>query len=185
MTLEHQTDIAPRGLLHLAPPFWGKPRMAAILLSIFEELQELEDAVWTVIDQIDVDVAPYFVLDLLAKIVGEERRPPTADGLRALIKGRILANRSSGTIPDIEDLCKALFASTDRIQQIDLDVTVFISDAGVSDPDYCDLLLDDAAAGTISTALITSGTFALYDYNNPATLPGFDGGTLGDRHGLD
>jgi len=193
VSLGRKITVEPEGLIKLVPPFWGKPRMASILVTLLEAVQGLHDQIWSVIDRWDVDTAPYLTLEWMAQIVGETSRPPTADGLRTLIKGRILANRSSGTMADLAELAAALFAAVAGAQEDRLSVALFLTDPGVSDPDYAVGLFDEAAAGTVATAVITQGTLGWYDATAavPDVLPGFydeaigpDGseGTLGDRH---
>lgn len=184
MTFAQKLDYEPAGLISLTPAFWGKPRMTCILVTLLEAVQEVEDAVWSVVDRLDVDTAPYVVLDWIAKWVGEPARPESADALRTLVKGRILANRSSGTLSDLHELC-ATFSDPQFAFETTLDVALFITPSGAVDPDFAVQLVDDAAMGTVNTALITVGTFGLYDYDTPSvTYPGWDEGTFGDRHGL-
>ena len=111
MTLEHKTDHTGAGLLKLAPPFWGKPRIATFLIAFLDECQALEDAVWTVLDGIDVDTCGWWVLSRLAKIVGEPSRPADVEDLRVRVKARIRINRSSGTREDVAGLVAALVGS--------------------------------------------------------------------------
>ena len=185
MTLAHRTTIEPEGLLRLIAPFWGRPRMATILVTMLEGVQDLHDQIWTVIDRWDVDTAPYLTLSWLAKWVGETRRPATADALRTLVKGRIMANRSSGTFPDLYALSAALFAGSDFAIENRLSVAIYITDPGVSDPAYAVSLLDDAAMASVATALITSGSFAFPDISDlsPPTTGAMGTGTWSDRHG--
>jgi hypothetical protein len=96
-TLEHEPCYEGVGLLKLVPAFWGKPRIAALLLGYLQEVQALEDAIFSVLDGLDVDTCGRFALEGLAKIVGEPSRPENTDTLRILVKGRIAVNRSDGT----------------------------------------------------------------------------------------
>jgi hypothetical protein len=95
-TLEREPCVQGVGLLKLCPVFWGLPRTAALLLGYLQEVQDLEDAIFSYLDGIDVDTCGRFALEGLAKIVGETRRPST-DALRIFVKGKISANRSDGT----------------------------------------------------------------------------------------
>ncbi len=96
MTLQYLQSHAA-GILKLVPPFWGKPRIAAWLFGYLNEIQALEDAIWSFIVGIDVDTAERFALEGLAKIVGEKRRPASTDTLRVYVQARIAANKSDGT----------------------------------------------------------------------------------------
>lgn len=178
-------DIAPRGLLKLIPPFWGKPRMAAILIGFLEELQDLEDGIWSVIDRLDVDSAPYLVLTWLAEIVGEPSRPADAEALRALIKGRILANRSSGTLPEIAALAAVLYADVQQVLEHTLTLRVLLTSPGLADPGFAASLLDSAAAGTVRVDVLTAGTFAWPDDADPSppATGAMGTGTWSDSHG--
>lgn len=165
MALEINDTHAPAGLLKLVPPFWGKPRMAALLVVLLEEVQALEDAIWTVIDGLDVDTCNRWVLEQLAAIVGEPSRPTDDELLRTRVKGRILANRSDATAASVCALAEALSGETGQLLEFDRAVKVIT----LNEPPAGSVeLLDAGCAGTVAAAWLTEGTFAWPDYNDPS-----------------
>lgn len=169
MTLEHNEAIVGSGLIKLAPPYWGKPRLASILVSFLEEVQVLEDAIWSYLDELDVDTCGRYVLERFAKIVGEPTRPADTETLRTYVKGRILANNSDGTATSICALVEALIGETGTLLEWQGHVKVLTpSEPSNGSTD----LLDTACAAGVSSAWLTQGTFAWPDYNDaspPAT----------------
>jgi hypothetical protein len=115
--LQYETCHAGAGLLKLAPVFWGLPRTAALLLGYLIEVQELEDAIFSFLNGIDVDTCGRFALEGLAKIVGEKRRPENTDTLRIFVKGKITVNRSDGTPPALAAVILSL--TSGEVQVID------------------------------------------------------------------
>ena len=72
MALEQIQGHEPVGIVKLAPPFWGKPRIASWLVALLAEIQVLEDAIWSYLDGLDVDTCDRWVLEGLAKQRGRE-----------------------------------------------------------------------------------------------------------------
>lgn len=157
----HEID----GLLKLAPDFWGKPRMAALLTGYLSEVQALEEGIFTFLNGIDVDTCGRFALIGLVKIVGEPSRPET-EQLRALVKGRVIANKSSGTPADIVLVVEALTGSPGTLLEEDLAVRVLTVAAPA--PAAAAQVLDDACSADVSTAWLEAGTFALPDHADPS-----------------
>jgi len=109
MALEHRTDVVEEAVLSLAPPFWGRPRVAAMVVGPALQLQELEDVFWDIYESRLLDNATGARLDILGKLVGAPRRNIADDDLyRLVIKTRIRANRSSGTRPDLRAVLELL-----------------------------------------------------------------------------
>jgi hypothetical protein len=101
MALTQSTDIVRRAILRLPPPYWGKPRIASCLRAILEEVQELENALWTVMLMRTVDVATGIQLHTIGKLVGEGYLGQDEETYRILVRARIRINISRGTIGDI------------------------------------------------------------------------------------
>lgn len=160
MTLAHKLDHEPAGYIKLIPPLLGLPRVASILVGQLEGVQAAEDAVWSVIDGIDVDTADLWALERLAKIVGEARRPDGIEALRTLVKGRILANRSSGTIAFVKDMCDVLFDSVTAVYEGQLEVAIVVSDLGGADVVFALELIEATLAATVTCRLLAPGTFS-------------------------
>lgn len=96
MALEHVTDHVAKGLGRLIQRFKGKPYIAAVVSAPLVQVQELEDALWSLIAGRALSTAIGVQLDGLGAIVGEARIGLGDEDYRALIRARIAANRSDG-----------------------------------------------------------------------------------------
>ena len=99
--IEQITDHARAGLLKLNPEFWGKPTIAAFNWAFLSEVQELEDAIWSVIRKRLVENAGPPQLKILGRLVGQPNLGFVTETHRALIRTRARANRSQGRIKDL------------------------------------------------------------------------------------
>lgn len=105
------TDHARRGILSLNPIFWGKPRIMSFVWAMTSEVQELEDAIYSVILLRMVDNAGDVQLEVLGRLVGQRNVGGFDTELyRALIKAKIRTNRSHGTLRDILETLRLLHA---------------------------------------------------------------------------
>lgn len=106
--LAHVTDHVARGLARLTQRWRGKPVIEAILSSHLAEVQEIEDALWEVIE-LALDTATGDGLDQIAALLGEPRQDLDDEPLRTVLRARILANRSRGSFDELHAIL-ALFA---------------------------------------------------------------------------
>jgi hypothetical protein len=107
--LEHSANIANRGLGNLIEKFQGKPRIAWLLVTLLDQVQEWEDALWDIYVLRNLEDATGDLLDQLGGIVGESRRGRTDDEYRRFIGVRILSNRSDGQIEDLYTILRAIW----------------------------------------------------------------------------
>jgi hypothetical protein len=110
--LEQETEHFHRAILKLVGPFWGKPRIAALLAATVARVQELEDATWEVMIRYTIDGADTARLDVLGKIVGQPRFWADDEIYRAVIRAKIRANRSRGLTDDIIQVIQLAAAVT-------------------------------------------------------------------------
>ena len=92
--------------------FEEKPHMAAIMNAIASELQELSDAIYDVMTEIDVNSAVGAQLDLLGKVYGRSRDGYGDEAYRSLLKMQIGINVSNGTINPMIAIIKSVTDST-------------------------------------------------------------------------
>jgi hypothetical protein len=85
----------------LAPPWWGKPRIAALLASYIRRLQDVEDDLWEILTSRELDNADLVRLKVLGEIVGQDRLTFAEDEYREVIRARALANVSRGRASDL------------------------------------------------------------------------------------
>lgn len=98
--LAHATDHVARGLSQLTQRWRGLPGVSAILSSHLAEVQAIEDALWSIL-LLTLDTATAAQLDQIATILGEARLTLGDDDLRTVLRARILANRSSGSVDEL------------------------------------------------------------------------------------
>jgi hypothetical protein len=188
MALEHYEGHEPTGTVKLAPPFWGKPRVASWLVALLAEVQTLETAIWSYVSGLDVDTCNRWILEGFAKIVGEDRRPASTDTLRTYVKGRIAVNQSDGTPSAIARLIAAV-ASAATVEVHEFDGHVRVLQTGGTEPDDPDAaaeLLDEACAAAVSSCWVTDAgatSFALPTTGETDDARCMGTGTWSDYHG--
>lgn len=107
--LEHVEDHASAGVALLIEQYKGKPRIDALLRAMLDQIQETEDAAWSLYVLRNLVDATGDLLDQLGGIVGELRRGRVDDEYRRFVGVRILSNRSDGTIEDLYLILRALW----------------------------------------------------------------------------
>jgi hypothetical protein len=101
------TEHAAEGVYNLIE-FFKKPRNISVIEAVCSQVQELEDALWSLKDAFNVDTAEGDQLDLLGKLVGEGRDGRTDDQYRTGVRARILVNSSEGTMADFYAIGEAI-----------------------------------------------------------------------------
>jgi hypothetical protein len=99
--LAHVTDHVARGLSRRTAKWRDKQAIEAVLSSHLAETQELEDALWSIF-ALTLDTATDDQLAQYGALLGEPKLTLTDVKWREVLRARILANRSSGSIPDIQ-----------------------------------------------------------------------------------
>lgn len=94
LNAEHEEE----GLSHLIDLFRYGPRNQALLRAILAQVQEAEDAVWAVSQGFALATATGDQLDILGRLVGEERADRLDAEYRRAIYARRLVNSSDGTL---------------------------------------------------------------------------------------
>lgn len=113
--LEPITDYFHQGLVEFVAPFWGKPRMAAMLRSFLNRVQELEDAGWEVLEAFNINTADDARLAVLGRIVGQPNFGWSTETYRSIIRAKIRTNRSKSREDDIVDVIRLAMNSESRI----------------------------------------------------------------------
>jgi hypothetical protein len=101
MAIGHDTQHFSEALQALATPFWGKPRIAALLRAYIRRVQELENDAWGVLGAFDVNTADAARLAILGRIVGQHNAGWNTETYRAVIRAKIATNRSHGREDDL------------------------------------------------------------------------------------
>lgn len=111
MALVRNDQHLAESIAGLAPPFWGKPRIAALVKSYLAQIQALEDALWDVIVERELETADLERLKVLGKIIGQPRLTFDEETYRTVLKARALANVSQGRASDILAVLELLFGT--------------------------------------------------------------------------
>lgn len=103
MSLEEKSDHTEEALTYLLQQYKGgvAPTLESLISILVDQLQELEVAAFDVLLLRFQDTADGEQLDVLGRVVGEDRKGRSDDDFRAAITARIKANRSGGTVEDI------------------------------------------------------------------------------------
>jgi hypothetical protein len=104
----HRTD----GLSVLAQQYRDKKQVLDKLGRLYDRIQIIEDAAFTLYTDRSVDTAVGVQLDDLGKTVGERRQGALDPEYRLRVKGRIVCNRSSGTVENIIAVFRALLSTS-------------------------------------------------------------------------
>jgi len=135
MALTPITRHFGEALVKLAMPFWGKPRMAALLQAMVQRVQEIENCAWDVLERYTLGGADTARLDVLGRIVGQPRFWSDDEIYRAVLRGKIRANRSRGLTDDIVDVVQAITPSSDPVHAESYSpATVFVWPEAAIDP---------------------------------------------------
>lgn len=102
----------------LIEQFKNRAVIDGFLQSYVNRVQELEDAIWDVIDKRILDVAVDAQLDSLGSIVGELRLGRSDDDFRAAVRLRIRVNRSKGRAVDVLDVAM-LASAPERVEYLE------------------------------------------------------------------
>ena len=138
------------------------------------EFNQLEAAIFTLFDLLDIENQTGEPLKNIARIVGTENIPDDEELLRVFIKGQIAKNVSKGTAPDLIKLWAIMSQATSPITQeiYPAEVELYTDTALPSGYETFirDFMDNAAGAGVLIKHIIelpTSTTLVLRDANNP------------------
>lgn len=192
--LQEILDYAERAKARILSQYREKPQLVALVMTLASAVQEVEAALFDVIEQTAVGTAVGSWLDQLGNIVGEERGGVGDVLYRRYINARIAANGSEGALENFIDVIEAWYGSPFpdlRLAELGrMNLEIDLADPDVS-PESIDrlikLLRDTKAAGvglelfwqqdgaskiftfSSSSSVETSALLGLGDSSNPAT----------------
>lgn len=108
MTLEFTADHEDEGVALLIEQFKNKTFIEILVRALMAQVQELEVALFDLLLKRALDTAVGAQLDVIGKIVGQDRGIFDEVTYRTWIRGRVLVNRSSGTVDQIVELVNTL-----------------------------------------------------------------------------
>jgi hypothetical protein len=98
----HITDHTAGGLSRLIPEYQDTPRWQAWIASMLASVQEIETAMFDVWEAVlSIDLAAGAQLDLIGRIVLEDRDDKTDDLYRRALSVRVLINRANGRVEEL------------------------------------------------------------------------------------
>ena len=100
-----------RALAELASQFDNATNLRALVLAYSQEMQNIEDATWSMLRQRLLAEAVGAQLDQWGKIVGEDRGGLPDETYRKQIQARLLTNRSHGTPDELTAILRILTGS--------------------------------------------------------------------------
>jgi hypothetical protein len=117
MTLTQTTDHTTEALANLLEQFKNSPKLAALLTSYVDQIQDLEDAIYGLLQGRWLDYAEGDQLDGLGSIVGENREGRTDSDYRLAIRVRILINLCEGTPEQIIEIFELLTGAVIELRE--------------------------------------------------------------------
>lgn len=95
------TDYAARARARLLEQYKGRAKLAALVAAFAGRVQDLEVALFDLIDQTSIGTAVGVWLERLGAIVGEPKDGALEVLYRRYVRARVRANRSTGTYEDV------------------------------------------------------------------------------------
>jgi len=171
----HVADAKKRLLFQ----YQGKVKVEALLSAYFgEQIQDIENALWTLFGRLDIDTAEGVQLNGIGSIVGEDRQGKSDAEYRPYIRARIGINTSESDIEKILSVWSLLTAgagvqlielfpaamclyltealSSDALAQTTLDLLQLVAGAGIK-VDYIEVYDPDEAFGFADSGPNTKG----------------------------
>lgn len=107
------TDHRAAGLARLTSQWQGLPVIEAVLGAWLDQIQAVEDALWSLLVDTTLETSTLAALDQLGRVVRQARPSGLGDeDYRTLLRAVILANRSRGRLPDLLAVASLLFGAT-------------------------------------------------------------------------
>ena len=159
-------EIASR---KLAPPFWGKPFIQAVLSAFVREIQRLEDDLWEMMDLRTLPNADMPRLKVLGRIVGQPRFGLDLEDYRLVIEARALANVSRGRASDILAVLNVLLGPGQYILLEVGNATLFLDVLGLTTPTQLKMLslvLPDVRAAGVGFQVLSSDSADVFRWGD-------------------
>lgn len=110
MTLEHVTNHVEQALDRLTQQFKGKPNVETVVSALASPTQDIEDALWQLFSERDVETATGVQLDAIGNLVGQPRGGLIDGDYRRFVRARISVNKSNGLVEDILTVSQLVLA---------------------------------------------------------------------------
>lgn len=177
--IERIPNHVEQGLDRLIEQFRGLPDMEAWCSSTLEEVQLLEDAIWSFIDAFDVDRAPADLLKKIGKIVGQTWAGEELESYRLTVKARIAVNRSNGQWADLNRVARLFFET--YAWQVTPPMNLILRVEAGERPGTQQALLEEAAQATTRIDIVYSSDAPADRFAFGPEGAGFQDGGLSGR----
>jgi hypothetical protein len=117
--MDQITDHADRAVERLPALHRSKATMVALARAACVPVQEIENVLFAVLGIASIDSAEGAQLDTIGRVVGQERGTLDDAAYRVWLKARQAANRSSGTIPELLAVIRAVVPADATIVVLD------------------------------------------------------------------
>jgi hypothetical protein len=191
-----QPDMVREGLSRMIIRYQHSPRLRAFLQAILEEIASIDRVTLQYLAGIWPATAIGVQLDLLGKIVGQERGEFSDEEYRILILGRIYVNRANGKLPEFLYLLKAILGLTEPVVMREYyPAALRIEITAVLYPEPVLILIGDMSpAGVIVDTVYseesrddvfsTSSQYEVTEFDSNKGTAAFDGSTGGKLAGM-
>lgn len=160
------TNHVERALARRIQKLKGKPSFTAFLTSLVQQAQPLEDAIYQLLVERQIDTAIEVQLNAIGSLVGQPRNGLPDDDYRRLVRARISVNRSNGRVSDVLTVAKLVIDDIDALlkitQEFPASVCLEVQDV-ITPSSTADLLipfLRDTVAAGVRIILKTSADVA-------------------------
>lgn len=109
MNIEAKQTYVADAIALLVEQFKNSPNLSSVLTALVEQLQELDTVTMDLYTDRWLSSAIGVQLDIIGKIVGEQRQGRTDDDYRDAIKVRIGINLGNGTAEDVIEVVRSFF----------------------------------------------------------------------------
>jgi hypothetical protein len=182
--LEHASDHRERAIGVLLSQLRDKPRFTKLIEILIRPFQEIEDVIFQLYTMRRLDSAQGVQLDIIGRIVDEERGGLLDDDYRAIIRIKVRVLFSRGTGPDLIKITQLFLASDDFNYAEFYPATVEITATALVTAAQLTLLkrfLRRAKSGGVRLDMIdgTGGLGTRFHYGTEGTGVGYGVGTYG------
>lgn len=173
MAYTDEIDYVATGSELLLSQFYGKPRIEGLLQSYLNRLVEIQDDTNYLLQFRGIDSATGYQLDLIGKIVGQNREGRNDDSYRIIIKVKILVNNSNGTPKEVLQILKSVTNATVVRMFEHFPANIHLFTNGKENLDIIYSVMRSVVPACISDVVIMA------NHDNGVTIPGeFKGSEL-------
>lgn len=179
MTLTKKINHVTEAISNLIEQFKNKTNWPKVLTAFIQQIQDLEDMHFELIEIPDLESGIGVQLDVIGRIVDEDRKGRSDADYRIAIRGRILVNKSEGTPIDILDLLEILSGAGIELTEYPPASYVAYLLAELASEDEGEqiaVLMKDATAAGVNGSLVYSSDPVSERFQFDTSGQGFDQG---------